>query len=461
MRKIIFVKAHVFFALFFCFLQLIFPCVSDRNVNNEANHLHHKKSHHHEDDTILSRSSPKGPRLVGLDVNGRVTSLLWNNPKTSMDSTLTPLFSSPYEHEDDEDEGRVSHSNDPRAKTARTSDKSREGGKQQRPESMFLPSAVYGRADYRFRKERWYGVEKIGMIFRWNRPRTWSHSDARGDQDEIHALSRQKISHCWLPTIFDIAAYRSVFARPKIVRNEGFPSFVDSANLRIGWGEIFDNDEINVGDINPWIQIGFEPKFSSSDDLLAMHSSERKKKPLHLGFFFPLIRRRLNLQWTSRWGNSPTTRTGERGSDASNQWSSKRRLYDDDPWWIPQVSLDPSMGTLSSENRYRNAIFGKDSGRYLTEVKLRVRTTIPTLLSSITNNFIEPSEDDDDLQAASLRLEYSLMKSPGDQTRPALGSALTTARFETIIIPSFWMRSVTETAKFGLIHEQNHVTINQ
>ena len=80
---------------------------------------------------------------------------------------------------------------------------------------------------------------------------------------------------------------------------------------------------------------------------------------------------------------------------------------------------------------------------------------MPTLLSSVTNNAMA-TYDDDDLEAASLRFECSLLTDPGEQKRSLQGFGRTTARFETIVVPSFLWRSVTETARFGIDHEQNH-----
>jgi hypothetical protein len=459
-----FANIKVFFAFLFI-LFLVSPCESDRNINNEGStqqrqpqYLHQHENHQKEDDNFPSSSSQKSPRLIGLDVNGRLKSLLWNNPKTFMDSTRTPLFSSPFKHEDEEDEDHYNHSNGPITQIAKPAGNKKEDPNLGGLASLFLPGAVYGTADYRFRKERWYGVEKIGMLFRWNKLCPWSHCNDKDDEDS-------KKSRCfWSPTTLDIAAYRSLLSPSKATHNDGFTSFIDSGNIRIGWQHNDGNDVVGVGDVNPWIQVGFEPKYSTpDDDFLLMNSIERKKCPFHLRFFLPLIRRRFDLQWTSRWGNLSTDLSSERnarGSEMRNRWSSKHSQPNDDPWWIPLVSLDPSMGTLSSENRYRNAFIGRDDRQYLTEFKLRLRTTMPTLLSSVTNNAMATSDDDDNLQTASLRFECSLLTDPGERRNPSVGSTLTTARFETIVVPSFWLRSVTQTARFGLIHEQNHATNN-
>lgn len=467
MTKLIFVNIKVFFAFLFI-LFLVPPCVSDRNINNggstqqrQPQYLDQHENQQKEDHRSPSSSSQKGPRLIGLDVNGRLKSLLWNNPKTLMDSTRTPLFSSPCKHEDEEDEDHYSHSNGPLTQIAKPADNKNNESNRGGLASWFLPGAVYGTADYRFRKERWYGVEKIGMIFRWNKLCPWSQCNDKDDEDDEDSKTSKYFRS---PTTLDIAAYRSLFPPSKATHNDGFTSVIDSGNIRIGWQQNDGNDVVGVDDVYPWIQVGFEPKYSApDDDFLLMNSSEQNKSPFHLRFFLPLIRRRFDLQWTSRWGNLSTDSSSERNardSERSNQWSSKHRQSNDDPWWIPLVSLDPSMGTLSSENRYRNAFFGRDDRRYLTEFKLRLRTTMPTLLSSVTNNVMASSDDDDDLQTASLRFECSLLTDPGERINPSVGSTLTTARFETIVVPSFWLRSVTQTARFGLIHEQNHVTNN-
>ena len=109
MTKLIFVNIKVFFAFLFI-LFLVPPCVSDRNINNggstqqrQPQYLDQHENQQKEDHRSPSSSSQKGPRLIGLDVNGRLKSLLWNNPKTLMDSTRTPLFSSPCKHEDEEE----------------------------------------------------------------------------------------------------------------------------------------------------------------------------------------------------------------------------------------------------------------------------------------------------------------------------------------------------------------------
>jgi hypothetical protein len=163
-----------------------------------------------------------------------------------------------------------------------------------------------------------------------------------------------------------------------------------------------------------------------------------------------LICRRFDLQWTSQWNHNTNVAATTRSSSINVQ-------PNDDPWFIPQVSLDPSMGTLSSENRYRNAYIGKEDRKYWTEFKLRLRTTMPTLLSS---GMTASDGYDDDLQTASLRLDCSLITNPGETKHEFLGPSVTTARLDMTVVPSCWWRSVTETARLGLIHEQNHA-VNQ
>ncbi len=400
-------------------------------------------------------SSPEVPRRIGLDINGRVKSLLWSNPRANIDSGLTPLFSSSFDDgvEDDGDqiEGKslitqvdggvenIMNEEKPRGKV-----------------SLLLPGAVFGTADYRFRKERWYGLEKIGMIFRWNAP-------LPNDEKRIGNSFLKDLSSRWLPNKLDIAVHRSIFPTSKPDSNEYFTSLVDSGNVRIGWKQNDEGDMIDSGNTNPWIQVGFDSQCTASHDCFRqVESSRPTKNPLHLRFFLPLIRRRFDLQWTSRWNNfSPNDidNSGRMENGMRNQWSSKHKGPNEDPWWVPQVSLDPSTGTLSSKNRYRDQFLRKENRQYLTEIKLRIRTTMPTLLSSVTNTVMGASDDDDDdLQTASLRLECSLMTDPMEKGNMPHGPTCTTARFEAIIVPSFWLRSVTETAKIGLIHEQNHVT---
>lgn len=468
-------KTHVFFAILLSILFVVSPCEGDRNIKNDVStqkcqpqYQHqHQHQHQHQEDHPPPSSTTKGPRLIGLNVNGRVKSLLWNNPKTFMDSKLSPLFSSACEYEDEE--VRYNHSNGSVTRIVKTVDNDRKETKQRGLASLFLPGAVYGTADYRFRKERWYGVEKVGIIFSWNMLCPWSHCNDKDDEDEDEdeKVRRTKAIFFGLPTTLDIAAYRSFPSPSKASHNKDFTSFIDSGNLRIGWQQKDAGDvAVGVDGVNPWIQIGFEAKdYVSNDDFLVVNSKERNTIPFHLRFFLPLIHRRFDVQWTSRWGTHTTERSSKnsekREYDARSQWSSKYKQSNDDPWWIPQLSLDPSMGTLSSENRYRNSFLGGEDRRYRTEFKLRIRTTMPTLLSSVTNNaFSTSDDDDDDLETASLRLECSLLTDPGEMRCPTLGSSLTTARFETVVVPSFWLRSVTETARFGLIHEQNHVLNN-
>lgn len=445
MRKFVLVNnVHVFFILL-----LVSPGESDRNINlpqqHRPQHLDEHINEHQEDHHFPSSASPKGPRLIGLDVNGRVKSLLWSNPRALVESTLTPLFSSSREYGDEEVEGGYTQ-------TANTFDNNNDRVKERGIASLLFPGAIYGTADYRFRKERWYGLERIGMIFRWNMLRPCSQRNGKGDGDEKEGISRTKTGYFWSPTTLDIAAYRSL-PTPSEANYEGSTSIVDSGNIRIGWQQN-DINAIGLSDVNPWIQVGFEPKYTPPDGhSLEVNRSKRTNNPFHLVFFLPLIRRRFDLQWTSRWGQLFTDSSSER-----NQWSLKHRRSNGDPWWIPQVSLDPSMGTLSSKNRYRNTFIGKDDRRYFADFKLRIRTTMPTILSSVTNNAMVAPDDDDDLQTASLRLECSFTEDPGERRRQSLGSTCTTARFETIIIPSFWLRSVRETAKFGLIREHNYST---
>lgn len=465
-----FANIHISFALFLIILLLLSPCESSREISNDGSKQQQQRQHQYSHRNIYqqkedlpppSSSTQKGPRLIGLNVNGRVKSLLWNNPRTFIDSQLSPIFSSPYQCGDEEHEGHHKDGDGLVDQIRTAANSTRNEPKQRRILSLLLPAAVYATADYHFRKERWYGVEKVGIISRWNILRPWSHCTTKDDGDEKKLKISNKSKFFASPNTLDIAAYRSVSSLSLASHTEGVTSLIDSGNLRIGWQQNDDNDVVGVGGANPWIQIGFEPKDSiSNDDFLVMNGIEGIKNPLYLRCFLPLIRRRFDLQWTSRWDNLsahfPSQRNARRESDIRNQWSSKHRRPNDDPWWIPEVSLDPSMGTLSSENRYRNKFSARDDRHYFTEFKLRLRTTMPTLLSSVTNNAMPTSDDGNDLENASLRLECSLLTHPREELRHSKGSALTTARFETIVFPSFWLRSVTETARFGLIHERNH-----
>ena len=461
MRKVILANKNVLFEFFFFVILSIERCESYRNIDGDyptqqhrPRDLDHYINQHQEGNPHPSSDSPSIPRRIGLNMNGRVKSLLWSNPQSFIESALTPLFSSSCEYEDEED-GHQINSNSPATKANSGADKNLRG-----LISSILPGDVYGTADYRFRKERWYGVEKIGMIFRWHMPRSWSQCNSKEDGDGSKDFFPTKVKSALSPMKVDISVHCSIFPPSKVNRNEAFTSFADSGNVRIGWQQNDDGDIIGVGGTNPWIQIGYDPKHFTSDDFFEMTRTEQTKNPFHLRFFLPLIRHRFDLQWTSRWNNLSTNLTSEKNankeSDTESQWCPKYRRSNEDPWFIPQVSLDPSMGTLSSKNRYRNTFLGKDNRQYLTEFKLRIRTTMPTLLSSFTNNAVAAS-DDDDLQTASLRLEYSLMTDPVERRCSSLGQTCTTARFETVIIPFFWLRSVKETARFGLIHEKKHV----
>ena len=481
--------------------------ISNRDSASSRQYQHEQKQQ--ESHPSSPSSSPNGPRLIGLNINGMVNCLLWSNPKTSVQpsTTLIPLFSSP-EEDDDEDEDYINsntghnYKNYSPAETESTKDDGEKPKQQQKRQrqarllqpSVLLPGAVFATTDYRFRKERWYGVERIGMIFRWNLP--WSSSSREynnhlgnnnkdlEEKDESIPYNSRKIFTS-LPTTVDVTARRYLFSTTstKADRNNRssssnafFTSFVDSGSLRVGWQT--QNEENNNGqgsretNNNPWIQIGFDPSrgddaIIENDDVLAMNNrgngnsnGQQPKHPFHLRFFLPLIRRRLDLRWTSRWGNGNGGVLGDNAvateKDVGRE-SSYRLPSDDDPWWMPRVGLDPSTGTLSSDNRYRNAFEGRDDRRYATEFKLRLRTTMPTILSSVTNNPLN-DDDDDDQQVASLRLDCSLMTDLGTaRNRQSRGfTTATTACFETIVVPSFWLRSVIETARFGLFHEQNH-----
>ena len=325
----------------------------------------------------------------------------------------------------------------------------------------FFPSAVFTTADYSFRKERWYGLKEIGMLFRWNMfPSSGYNNNHNNDEyydsndrsdDNIPLQQRTNGRRIFsLPTTLDITAGRSI--PPYSTGNQNAETvFIDSGNLRIGWQKNNDYDDMSDTDDNqPWIQIGFDPNHSTSNNASIDVKRRNVDRPFHLGFFLPLIRRRFDLQWTSRWNYNTNVAATTRSSSMNIQ-------PNDDPWWIPQVELDPSMGTLSSENRYRNAYVGKDDRKYWMEYKLRLRTTVPTLLSS---GMTASDGYDDDLQTASLRLDCSLITNPGETKREFLGPSVTTARLDMTVVPSCWWRSVTETARLGLIHEQNHA-VNQ
>ncbi|VEU40449.1 unnamed protein product [Pseudo-nitzschia multistriata] len=455
----------------FSFLAVLSYCESNANPNyDKSSNYQHQYEQPREQHHPSPPSSSNVPRLIGLNVNGRMKCLLWGNPGTFSPSALTPLFSSPIAG-NEEDNIHADHDCSPSRQVEtrfegigeRTSQQNDE--KTRSPSSLLLPGAVFATTDYRFRKDRWYGVERIGMIFRWNVPSSLASSNKSNGERQETALcrSRKRIASL-LPTTIDVTAQHSLFSphSSKSTRNHRrknyFAPFADSGNIRVGWRENEESDETEYDDArgcsnNPWIQIGFEqPLYATTtienDDLLSIDHKQGtdEQNPFHLRFFFPLIRRRLDLQWTSFWGNGITKDDFGRDRDMGN------RRQSDDPWWMPQVSLDPSMGIFSSENRYRNSFAGRDERQYCTDFKLRLRTTMPTLLSSVS-----PSEDDD-LQTASLRFDCSFMTDSGNSRtcRSPGFSTVTTTRFETIVVPSFLWRSVTETARFGLFHEQNH-----
>jgi len=385
-----------------------------------------------------SSSSESNPRLIGLNVNGKMKCFLWKNPRSSFRSMLTPLFTS---HDIDEGEGR------------------RETGLM----SSFHPSAVFATGDYSFRKNRWYGMKQIGMLFRWNMPSSLRNNNNNQNNDKYDSNNRNdNILHPRIkerqmfsfPTTLDITAGRSIPPSSTTDHNVG-TSFIDSGNLRIGWTQNDDNYDVYSGEDNlePWIQIGFDPDHVNSDNNL-IGGKRFNDQPLHLKFFLPLIRRRFDLQWTSRWNhNTNIAATTRARSSSMNEQSSG------DPWWIPEVRLDPSLGTLSSENRFRNAYVVGQDRKHWTEFKLRLRTTVPTLLSSATNYGMIPLDDNDgDTQTASLRFDCSFITKPGEQKCDSLGPTITTARLEMTVLPSCWWRSVTETVRLGFIHEQNHAT---
>ena len=469
MKKSAATNTYAFFALLsYIILVLASFCESSGNNNNDVlkQSRQPQNLHQHidvrEDGCPPPRSSaPNGQRFIGLNVHGRAKCLLWNHPKKSIDSTLRPLFSSTSKVEKIVDDGRQSQ----RSKSAnQTADNNTKERKQLRIGSFFLPSSVYGTADYRFRKVRWYGIEKIGTIFRWDLPHPWSLCNGNDKDDRVDNSYPYKSRLFGFPTTLDVAAYRSISNPSKDGTRKEAHSMIDSGNLCIGWHKY--DDRASFGDIgvNPRIQIGFDQQYSDSDDGLHMISkTKRKRHPFYFRFFLPLIRRRFDFQWTSRWGDLSSRLCSERNTetetDMEDHWSSDHRESNGDPWWIPQVNLDPSIGILTSENRHRKAFLGKDDRRYYTEFRFRLRTTMPTLLSSVTNNAMA-TYDEDDLEAASFRFEYSLLTSPGEQNRRFQGVARTTARFETIVVPSFWLRSVTETARFGLAHEQHHANIS-
>jgi len=414
-------------------LLLFFTGECSSKINNDSK----LRNQHYNDDMShpTSSSSEINPRLIGLNVNGKMKCLLWNNPRSSFRSTLTPLFTS---HDIDEGEGRC---------------------ETELPvPSSISPSAVFATGEYSFRRDRWYGMKQIGMLFRWNIPFSLRNNnnndnhnndnyDSNNRNDNIlhpRIKERQMFS---FPTTLDITAGRSIPPFSTTDHKVG-TTFIDSGNLRIGWNQ----NEYNYDNLEPWIQIGFDPDYINSNNNL-IGGKRFNDQPLHLKFFLPLIRRRFDLQWTSRWNHNTNLAATTRRSRSS----SMNEQSSGDPWWIPEVRLDPSLGTLSSENRYRNAYVGGEDRKYWTEFKLRLRTTVPTLFSSATNFGIVPI-DDNDTQTASLRLDCSFITKPGEQNLDSMGPTITTARLDMTVVPSYWWRSVTETARLGFIHEQNHAT---
>eukprot|EP00534_Pseudo-nitzschia_fraudulenta_P008019 CAMPEP_0201143888 /NCGR_PEP_ID=MMETSP0851-20130426/5643_1 /ASSEMBLY_ACC=CAM_ASM_000631 /TAXON_ID=183588 /ORGANISM="Pseudo-nitzschia fraudulenta, Strain WWA7" /LENGTH=408 /DNA_ID=CAMNT_0047418373 /DNA_START=27 /DNA_END=1250 /DNA_ORIENTATION=- len=397
-------------SLFIFIFLLICSCESNENTNNNGVHrdLDQYRYVDQQEQPSPPSHSPNGPRLIGLDVKGRVRCLLWKNPMTWMDSTLAPLFSSLPDHGDDDEEDPSGFSSWSLAQAPQGSYEKRSENKQWNwPKSVWLPGAVFGTADYRFRKQRWYGVEKFGMMFRWNFLYSLSHSGGESDEQEEFSIDEKR--NFLLPTTLDITGGCSLFSPSNGNHNRDFITFIDSGNLRVGWQQSDGIEETGARGNDPWIQIGFGSDDSKINYGFLETKASGQGHPFRLGLFLPLIHRRLDLQWTSHWNSIIDSE-----KHARREYSLNQKRPNEDPWWIPRVSLDPSMGTLSSKNRYRKAFSGGGDRQYLTDFKLRIRTTMPTILSSVTNDMVAASDDEDDLQFASVRLECSLMADPGE-----------------------------------------------
>jgi hypothetical protein len=327
-------------------------------------------------------SSSKAP-FLGLTVAGKLKCLLWRSPisSSSTELPLTPLFSSPNSSYSD---GRP----------------------------LIAKPSIFATAKYHFLKDRWYGLQAIGMLLHWNLSRQCNIERKRN----------------LFPTAVIVAAERCIplSCRP-----------IDSASLRLGWGlggqEVDEASSKSEEDgMTPWIQVGI-------DCLENRDQSPRAS----FGLFFPLCQQ-LDLQWTS-YIDWCTSFTGSQQEHFENQkfkiqttplLSSQKPQNRDrnEMWWMPQISLDP-LGSLSSLNRYRNVIW---NDQYMVDVKLRLSTKV---------SFSSGNIMDDDPRVSLLRLDCSVM---GLGRRP---KHVTTARVETVVAPSAWWGSIKETSKLSLIHE--------
>ena len=354
--------------------------------------------------------------FIGLNVDGKMKCLMWS--KASFPSTLTPLFSSSKVDDEGEDPLAIKH------------------------KYLLSPSAVFTTAEYAFRKERWYGLKKMGILFRWN-----ILSSSRNDE-RIQPQANER-GTLLLPTTLDISASH-VVSPSSIVNNVP----VCNNFLRLGWLKYNQSNSNSNDNLTPWIQIGFDPVYASRCKA-SVDTMKINDHSLYLNVFLPVFKR-FDFQWVSRWnkGVSSTTKL----YPASGQLNTK-----DDPWWIPKLSLDPSVGTLSSENsRYSNVYSRGNERQYRTEFKVRVRTRIPAFLLSSANNGItilddEDNKYDDNTESASLRFDCSIITNPVEKNRDSSGPTMTTARLDMTVAPSRWWRSIVETARLGFIHEQNIV----
>jgi hypothetical protein len=321
-------------------------------------------------------SMPEDPKLA-LSVAGRIKCFLWGQPPSIQvpvsDPLLTPLL---LADEDDEEQRNNVPSFFSRVK----------------------PSSLYATADYHFKKDRWYGIQSIGMLLQWK---------LRKKRNRKANPFEHK---CLLPTIMDVSIEHAI--APSVV-----PKPANFASLCLKW----DHKEVERSNVEmvPWIRCGI--------------GQSHKDPEASFGFSLPIFQR-LFIQWTSHW----TSINVHKCSLFSSFDKGPRSVSENEDWWIPQVTLDP-LGFMSSENRYRN-VHWKD--HYMLDIRLKVSTKAPFLFGNMVN---------DDPQSTMVRLECFVR----DQRQELSGG--TTARFETIMNPSEWWHSIQDTARVVILHEQRNV----
>lgn len=180
--------------------------------------------------------------------------------------------------------------------------------------------SLFGFVNYRFEKQRWYGLTGLGTIVRW--------------QMQNH---RPKF-----PRIVDLVAEKGL--------EYGYHSWLDSTCIRLDWGE------------------SDSPSSPSKPSLEVC--CDYNEKIARLGWFLPIFKR-LHLHCNSYfpWNKSKANA----GPTKLHQMSSKK--YDEnEDWWIPTLKLDP-FGAATSENNYK-AIY---NDRYLVHFRLRIIKSISFL----------------------------------------------------------------------------------